>query len=153
MLFHVADSLSSCPCSRDGGHVRNLAFDGSLAQVTVIVDAVLAYRRVYDQVDLAVGDHIQDIRTAFVEFLYLLSLDSRFADQITGSSCSYDFESIFGEASGNLYDLCLVLAVYGDQYRTVKRQFGLGGFLCLIEGFSIGWRQAQDFSGGTHLRP
>ena len=66
VVLHIADSFCRCLCRCDGSEVRNLCLDGCLSQITVIVNTVFSDRRVDDQVDLSVGNQIQNIRTAFV---------------------------------------------------------------------------------------
>ena len=58
MLFYIADSLCGRPGSSDSRHIRNLGLDGCLAQLAVVMYAVLSYGGVDDEVNLPVRDHI-----------------------------------------------------------------------------------------------
>ena len=58
VFLDIFDALGSCSCSSHRRDVRDLGFDGSLSQVTVIVNAALACRCVDYQIDLAVGDQV-----------------------------------------------------------------------------------------------
>ena len=58
MLLHVADTAAGSSGGRNGSHIRDFCLDGSLPQITVIVDAFLAGWGVDDQVDLSVGDQM-----------------------------------------------------------------------------------------------
>ena len=66
VLVHVTDSICSHSCGSDRCNIRNLSLNGSLPEIAVVMDAALAHRRIYDQIDLPVCDHIQDIRASFV---------------------------------------------------------------------------------------
>ena len=50
-------------------------------------------------------------------------------------------ESVFMEKSGYFHNFFFILAVYGNQYRTLQRQLGLRCFLCFVEGFTVGTGQ------------
>ena len=138
VLLHVEDALEGSPRRGDGGHVRDLCLNGRLAQVAVIVGAFFADGRIDDQIDLAVGNHIQDIRTSFVQLVYALRGNSVFLNELKGPSRGENLEAAVSEASGDFHYFRLVLAVYGDQYGSAKRQSGLSGFLRLEEGFAVG---------------
>ena len=43
MSFHILDTACSSPGGGNCGHIRNLGLYGGLAQIAVIMDAVLAY--------------------------------------------------------------------------------------------------------------
>ena len=56
--FDIMNTAGSGSGSGNGGHVGHLCLDGCLAQIAVIVDAVLAGGRIDDQLDISIGDHI-----------------------------------------------------------------------------------------------
>ena len=115
--------------------------------------AVLAYRRIHDQLDLLIGDQVQDIRTAFVQLVYLLCLDAVFFDQFKGGSGCQDLESGFLKCLCHFHDFRLILAIYGDQYGTFQRQICICAFFCLVECACQRLGDTQHFTGGTHFRP
>ena len=118
MQLHVVDALGGCPGGSHGGHIRNLGLDGGFPQVAVVIHAVLSGRRVDDQVNVAVGDQIQDIGASLVELLHLFGLDAGLGDQVVGTSGSQDLEAALCEQGSNFHNLRFVLAVDGDQHRS-----------------------------------
>ena len=122
VLLHVMDSLIAGSGCRNGGHIGNFGLDGCLSQVAVIVGAFLADRRVNNQVDLAVGDHIQNIGPPLIYLVHVFCFYACFLDQAAGFSRGQDFKSAVRKTAGNLYDLVLVPAVDGDQDSAGKRK-------------------------------
>ena len=152
MVFYIMDSACGCFGCRNGGHVRNLCLDGSLTQVAVIMDAVFAHWRVYDHVNLSVGDHIQDIGVSLLKLVDSFSGNACLADQLTGVLCGKDVEAVLVEALGYLNNLFFVLAVYGDQHSAAERKLGLCCFLRLVEGFAVGSGKSENLTCGAHFR-
>ena len=152
MAFQVVDALRRGFGCGNGGHVRDPCLDGRLADIAVIVDALISGRGVDDHVKLAVGDHIQDIGASFIDLQHALSLNAFLLKGLVGIAGRVDLEAVLPEASGQFYDLRLVLLVDRDQDGTLQRQPGAGRFLRLVEGFTCRRGQAQDFTGGSHLR-
>ena len=120
MFFYITDAFGSSSGTGHGGNVWNLGLDGIFAKIAVLVDAFLAYRGVDDQLDISVGDHIQNVRASLVKLFHLLHRNTGFMNQIVGTAGSDDAEAIFMEASGDLNDLWFVLAVYRDQNRAFQ---------------------------------
>ena len=152
MLFYIVDAFSSCPGSCHSGHVWHLGFDGCLAEVAVVMHAVFAYRGVDDQLNVSVGDHIQDIWSAFIEFFHLFRLYAGFDQKVIGTSGGDNSEPVIHK---DLCDIChfwFVLSIYGNQNSAGQGKGGLDCLLGLVKCFAIGGRQSQNLSGGTHLR-
>ncbi len=105
------------------------------------MDAVLAHWGVYDQVDRAVRDEVEDVRTSLVELLDRLRVDPCLRDQIVGSLGCEDLKPCVVEQLCDLDDFRFVLAVDGDQDCSFERQLCLGGFLCLVERLAVVGRQ------------
>ena len=70
------DALSGCFGGCHGGDIGNAVLDGSLADVAVIVHALLADRGVDDELDLSVGDEIADVRSALIHLEHTLAGDA-----------------------------------------------------------------------------
>ena len=83
MLLDIADAGSSCFRCGNRCNVRNLCLDRSLAQVAVIMHAVLADRGIDDQLDIAVCDDIKRIRAALKELFYLVGRNACGTDQVS----------------------------------------------------------------------
>ena len=146
------NSFECGACRRDRGHVRDLRFNRRFPQIAVVVDAFFSGRRVDDQVDLTVGNHIQDIRTSFIQLVYPLRRDSRLLDQSAGLSRRHNPEPAVRKSSGDLHHFRFVSAVHRYQHSPAKRQLRLGRLLSLEKRFPVVRRKSQDFSGGTHFR-
>ena len=71
VCLDICNTLGCRFGSGNGRHIWNLCFDGCFSQVAVIMDTFFSSWRVDNQVNLAVGDHIQNVWTAFVEFFSL----------------------------------------------------------------------------------
>ena len=89
VLLHIKDSLSRGKTCGHGGDVGDFALDRRLAQIAVVIGAVLAYRSVDDHLDLAVGDQIQNVRAALGELFHQFDRNAGLTDQ-SGSACSSD---------------------------------------------------------------
>ena len=136
----LRDPLGRRLCGCHGGDVRDLVLDGGFSQVAVVVNAFLAGRRVDDQLDIAVGDEVQDVRTSFVQLLDLYARNARVVDCPPGLAGGKDPESVFIQGLGDFRDFRLVLLIDRDQGSSLQRECGLGGLLCLEEGFAGGVR-------------
>ena len=69
MLLHIKDSFGRCKTCSHGGDIGNFALDRRFTQIAVVVCAVFSHRGIDNQLDLAVGDQIQNFRTSFGELL------------------------------------------------------------------------------------
>ena len=152
MVFYIMDSACGCFGCRNGGHVRNLCLDGSLTQVAVIMDAVFAHWRVYDHVNLSVGDHIQDIGASLLKLVDSFSgmPASRISSQVFSVARMWKPSSWKLLASSTTSSLSF--AVYGDQHSAAERKLGLCCFLRLVEGFAVGSGKSENLTCGAHFR-
>ena len=69
--FQVMDTLSRHSGRRHRSDIRRLRLNRRLTQITVVVHAVLAHRRVDNQIEISVGDHIVYVGSALVDFFHL----------------------------------------------------------------------------------
>ncbi len=99
--------------------------------------AVLAHRRIDNQVEIAVGDHIPHVGTSLVELLRLRGRNPCRRDQIIRAFRGHDLKAVLRQASGHFHHLILILLVDGDQHSARKRQLRLHRFLRLEEGFAV----------------
>ena len=112
----------------------------------------LADRGIDDQLDLAVGHVIENIRASLVKLLYALDRDSRLLDQVTCSAGRHQLKSCRVESSGDGNYFELILVVDGDKSGAGNRQRCLSAFLCLVECETRSLGNAEDLTGGSHFR-
>ena len=136
--LHIVNTLCGGSGSSDRCHIGDFSLDGCFSQIAVVVYTVLAHRGVDDQIDFSVGDQIQCIRASLGAFLYKLCRDSCLTGGFISSHRGNDVDSVFMEKSGYFHNFFFILAVYGNQYRTLQRQLGLSCLLGFVEGFTVG---------------
>ena len=56
--FHIVNAFRRHFCRRHRSDIGRFRLDRGLAQIAVVIHAVLAHRRIDNQVEIAVGDHI-----------------------------------------------------------------------------------------------
>ena len=99
--------------------------------------AFLADRGVDYQINLAVGYGIEYVRTTLIELFNLCDRQSGIGDKVIGSACCENLEAIVYEASCDIDNLLLILAVNRDEDCSLKRKLGGYAFLRFVEGFTI----------------
>ena len=76
VLLHILYPTCSSFRSGNSSHVRYLRLNRRLSQIAVVMYAVLANRRIDNQINLAVCDKVKDIWTPFIKLVYLFSLNA-----------------------------------------------------------------------------
>ena len=101
------------------------------------MNTVFADRRVDDQLDLAVGDQVNDVGSSFIELLDALCVDTGLLDQVTGAACGQDLETAVVEDLSDFRNLRFILLVDGDQNRAFCGKCRISAFLCLEMDYTI----------------
>ena len=81
------------------------------------MDAFFAGGGVDNQLNISVGNHIQDIGASLIKFVDTGHRNAGLGNQLVGASRSDDSKPVFVEASGNVNYLRFVLSVNRDKYR------------------------------------
>ena len=111
------DAFGSCLGGVHGGQIRNLLVNGGLAQVGVVVLALLARRGVDDQVDFPVDNGVVDIGAAFLQLFQDASGNAVFLQIGAGAPGRHDGEAQFMQLRGGFQSQRPVGAVDADQSR------------------------------------
>ena len=115
---NIVNAFGAGSCGGDGGHIRHFCFDGSFSQVAIVMNAIFPYRRVDNQIDLAVGNHVQDIGAAFGKFVHPFGRDACFPDEGAGGFGGQNVEVVIGKDFGDFHHFGFVFPVDGNQHRT-----------------------------------
>ena len=83
---YFADAFCGGDSGRHGGHIGNLSFYGSLADIAVVETAFLAGRRIDDELNLSVCNGVIYIGTPLLQFLDLFSRNAGLTDYVAGPS-------------------------------------------------------------------
>ena len=113
VLLISLDTLGAGLCSRHRGDVRNSVADRFFSDIAVVMRGCLSGRCIDDQLDLAVGDLVGDVRAAFVEFINALCIDAGFLDHLVGLACREDMETKLVKCLGDVDELILIAVAYG----------------------------------------
>ena len=127
--------------------------DGVLADVRIVLHASLADRRVDDQLDVAVLDHVQNVRTAFVDLRNQTRTDAVRAQVVARAFRRIDAESHHRQFAGDFQRFGTVFRIDGDQHGALRRQRRLRRLFRFVERKTERRRQAKHFARGTHFRP
>ena len=114
--------------------------------------AFLSRGGVYDQVDLSVGDHIQNIRPPFIKFFHPFRRNACRLDHTACFAGRKDAEPAVGKSSGDFCHFRFIPPVDGDEYGAFQGKAGLSRFLGFVKRFPVIRREPQNFSGGAHFR-
>ena len=87
------DALHRGSGGGDGGHVRNLLLDGLHADEGVVNHAGAVHRSIDDQVNLLVGDHVAQVRAAFMQLVDHFRFHALAAQVFRGASGGDDLEA------------------------------------------------------------
>ena len=131
--------------------VRNPVLDRVFTDIAVVNRAFLADRRIHDQVDLAVGDRVKDIRPSFIDLLDLLCRNPCFQNLIAGALRRHDTESVLMEASGHFHQIRFVGVIDADQNRTGQGKLRTGSLLRFKESSSPVLKACENFSSNVPL--
>ena len=111
----------------------------------------LAHRGVDDHLDLAVGDHVQDVGASLVVLVDAFDGDPGLGDGLAGVLGRQDLEARLAEPARDLRRIGTVGCAQGDEHGALQGQDHLGRLLGLVEGTAGRAGNAQDFAGGPHL--
>src|SRR5690606_33863054 len=112
-----------------------------------IPNRLAAFGGIDDQIDLAVFNHVDDMRAPLIDLIDALALDA-FARQYTlGSTRRAQRETQFDEIARNLSYEGLVLLAYAEECLAAVRQPLAGSGLRLGIGLGKGIAQPHHFTG------
>ena len=111
-LLRGLDALCTCLRSCHCRDVADAVLDRSLSDVAVVVRRGLAGGSVDYQLDLAVGDLVRNVRSAFVDLEDLLGRDAFLRDEVVASAGGKYLEAQLVERTRYLCQLRLVAVAY-----------------------------------------
>ena len=152
-LLSLADTGGGGFAGGQGGHIGDAAFDGGFADVAVIFGAFFIVGGVDDQIDLTVGDSVQDIGAALLQFVDELRFDAGSFEDVVGAFGGNDLKAAVTELARHIHDLVFVAVIDADEDFAGEGKLDPGSFLRLVEGFAEVLGDAQHFAGGAHFRP
>src|ERR1051326_463564 len=110
------------PYAIDGGsstrnccNAGNVVIDGSPADRLFIEERFAAKGCIYDEIDFAALDIVDDVRPSFVNFIDRFHVDARTSEHACGSSRRDDFKTNFQQVSGNFRNEIFVVLIYADK--------------------------------------
>ena len=109
------DSFCRCLCSCNGCNIRHLRLNCCFTQIAVVLYSTLADRRIYDELDFSVCNHIGNIRASFVKLVCLNRRHTCRSQISKGSACCNDLKSISDKALCHFNHFVLILIIHGNQ--------------------------------------
>src|SRR4026208_1514850 len=124
-----SDAASDGSTTRKGGDTGHSMLHRGAANGALIEEGTLAKRSVQNEIDLAALDHVNDVRSPFVDFVDRLYWDTALFQGAGRSTRSDKFEPKLMEPVGDANDVLLVVLVHAGEGRTGTRQVHAGAHL------------------------
>src|SRR5829696_1535243 len=121
-LAQVVDGLAGCEGACHGRVVRDLARHGLATDRTRFADRLLAFRRIHDEADFVVLDHVDDVRATFPHLVGAAASDTR---RLERSGCAVrgdDLKTLSREALAQLDRARFVAFAHADEAYPARRQ-------------------------------
>src|ERR1043166_3497813 len=110
------------PYAVDGGsstrnccNAGNVVIDSGSADCPFIEERFAAKGCIYDKIDLAALDIVDDVRPSLVNFVDRFHVDAGTSEHASGSSGRDDFETNFQQVRGNFRNEILVVLIHADE--------------------------------------
>ena len=136
----------------DGRHVRDAVLDGAAADVAVVDFAFASDRRIDDELDLVVLDHVKDVGTPFAELADYGVRDAVLGEEGGGAFGGEDAEPELMDLLRDGEQVLAVVAADGHQHGALGGQEAAGSGLGLEERGAEVVGNAHDFARGAHFR-
>src|SRR5690606_24826370 len=134
------------------GGVGHLMLQGAATDVGRITDRLRAIGGVHNQRNLIVFNHIDNVRTAFGNFIDPLHRHAGFTQHTTGTFGRDQTETTFDQAFGHIHHTRLVGITHVQEGHAAFRQLGTRTQLSFIESFAESGAGTHHFTGGFHFR-
>ena len=149
---HGGDAAEAGLGGAHGGHDGDALGDGGAADFYFVLARGFAGGSVDDEADLAVLDHVEDVRPAFGELEELDDGGAGGLDGGGGAGGGVDVEAEGGEIPGQEGDVGFLRVLDGDEDVAAQGQGGLRGHLGLGVGDAHIGVDAHDLAGALHFR-
>src|SRR5712671_6056265 len=124
---------------------------GGAANGLVVKEWIYAIGRIYDELNLAALDEIDDVGTPFFHFVNTINRETRGFNHIRRPLRGDDLEAKIGEALRHRGDVTLVMIVHADEDASAGGQNLAGSELSFGEGFAEIVSDAHHLASRLHL--
>ena len=121
--------------------------------IGILHRAALAVHCIDNQADLAILDHIHDVRATLRHLVYHSHGHARFSHHGSGAARGQHGKAHIAQTLGDVYRTCLVFTTHADEYLARRWQLYPRCQLRFYKGFGKRVAHAHYFAGGFHFRP
>jgi hypothetical protein len=114
VILNSFDSRYGCLCCCHCCYITDLPFDCGFSDIAVIIYTLLIIWCINNDINLFIGNCIQDIRSSLIKLKDLLRLNSICNDEIIGSPCCEDLEATVRKALRYRDQLSLIPIINTD---------------------------------------